>query len=165
MIIDGKKIAQEIHNEIKEATEQLRGRKPCLAVIVVGDHPASKIYVRRKARGCEEVGIRSLQKDLPDSISEKELIQEIEQLNADPEVDGILVQLPLPKHINPSLVTSSIDPHKDVDGFHPVNVGKILIGERDGFFPCTAYGISKLLERSGVDVCKKETTRSCCRKK
>ncbi|NGX43827.1 MAG: Bifunctional protein FolD protein [Chlamydiae bacterium] len=152
MIIDGKKIAEEIHGEIKEAIAHIVGRPPCLAVILVGEHPASKIYVSRKTRSCEEVGILSIKKVLPETVSEEELILEIQQFNANPEVDGILVQLPLPKHIHPSLIASLIDPQKDVDGFHPINVGKMLLGETDGFLPCTPMGIRELFLRSNIDV-------------
>lgn len=152
MIIDGKQIAEEIQGELKEQIDQLKGRKPCLAVILVGSNLASKIYVDRKAKACKKTGILSVKKELPDNISQSDLIQEIENLNQNPEVDGILVQLPLPPHIDSSKIISSILPSKDVDGFHPINVGKMLVGETDGFLPCTPYGIQVLLQRSGVEV-------------
>lgn len=152
MIIDGKKIAGEIRAELKGTISSLDGRPPCLAVLLVGEDPASKIYVGSKTRACEEVGIRSIKEKLSASITENELLRKIEALNQDPGVDGILVQLPLPKHIDPIKVTKWIDPNKDVDGFHPVNIGKLLIGEEDGFVPCTPLGIKVLLDRTGIDI-------------
>jgi methylenetetrahydrofolate dehydrogenase (NADP+)/methenyltetrahydrofolate cyclohydrolase len=151
MIIDGKRIAEEIQREIKAFTAPMTQRKPCLAVILVGNHPASQIYVKRKTQACEMVGMRSIRREISDGATEKELLKEIEALNQDPEVDGILVQLPLPAHINPNCITHAIRPDKDVDGFHPLNVGKMLIGQTDGFFPCTPLGIKVLLERSGIE--------------
>jgi len=151
-IIDGKAIADQIQAEIKETVDNLVGRKPCLAVILVGEHPASVIYVNRKTQACAQSGIISIKKELPPKISEENLIREIEVLNRDPNVDGILIQLPLPHHINPSKVTKCVNPEKDVDGFHPANVGKLLIGETDGFYPCTPFGIKVLLERSGIEI-------------
>jgi len=155
MIIDGKKIAEDIQQEVKTAVAAIRGRRPCLAVVLVGDHAPSRIYVNRKAEACEAVGIRSIKRYLPENISEQKLLNEIELLNQDPDVDGILVQLPLPGHLNPTQITLSINPDKDVDGFHPLNVGKMLIGESDGFLPCTPLGIQVLMERSGIDVTNK----------
>jgi methylenetetrahydrofolate dehydrogenase (NADP+)/methenyltetrahydrofolate cyclohydrolase len=152
MIIDGKKIANQIQEEIKLTIQQQKGRQPCLAVILVGDHPASQMYVNRKMQACETVGIRSIRRLLPATISEKELLKEIEALNLDSTVDGILVQLPLPSFINPTLVTCCISPDKDVDGFHPLNVGKLLIGDTTGFLPCTPLGIKVLLERSSIEM-------------
>ena len=156
MLIDGRKIAGEIQTEIKQAIESYSQeitlfRPPCLAVIVVGDHPSSRIYVERKAQACEAVGIRSIKIERPASLSEKELLDEIKKLNEDPLIDGILVQLPLPPQINPSFVLHSINYEKDVDGFHPYNVGKMLIGEKDGFLPCTPLGIITLMQRSGIE--------------
>lgn len=152
MLIDGKEIARQIELEIKEKIARLKKRKPCLAVILVGSHPASQIYVSRKTAACQNAGMLSLRKEFSETLSEDALVQEIEKLNQNPEVDGILVQLPLPAHINPTRITQCVDPKKDVDGFHPVNVGKLLIGETDGFIPCTPLGIKVLLERSGIDV-------------
>lgn len=151
MIIDGKKIADEIQQEIKESIESIKTGSPCLAVIIVGKNPASLIYIERKTKACESVGIRSIKKELPETISEKELLAEIDLLNQDPSVDGILVQLPLPEQMNPHRITYHIHPDKDVDGFHPFNVGKMLIGEKDGFLPCTPLGIRVLLERSKIE--------------
>lgn len=151
-IIDGKAIADLMQQELKESIGRLSGRKPSLCVILVGDHPASKIYIERKRKACESVGIVSIKKELPAAITEEGLIEEIEKLNQDPAIDGILVQLPLPHHINPNHITTAIDPKKDVDGFHPLNVGKLLIGQQDGFFPCTPFGVKVMLERSGIEV-------------
>lgn len=151
MIIDGKKTAEEIQDEIKKAIDLIQGRKPCLAVILVGNHPASEIYVNRKTKACAAVGIRSIRKDFPASLTENALLEEINKLNDDPDIDGILVQLPLPQHINPIKVTETINPNKDVDGFHPLNVGKLLIGEKSGFFPCTPLGVLTLLQRYQVE--------------
>jgi methylenetetrahydrofolate dehydrogenase (NADP+)/methenyltetrahydrofolate cyclohydrolase len=152
MIIDGKKIANEIQQELKQTIQKFKGRPPCLAVILVGDHPPSEIYVTRKAEACEAVGIRSLRFDLPPTISEEALMGQIKELNGDPEVDGILVQLPIPPHMNPLKITHCISPDKDVDGFHPYNVGKMLIGDMNGFLPCTPLGIKVLMDRSGIEM-------------
>ena len=155
MIIDGKAIAAQIEQEIKEKVRHYKTRKPCLAVILVGSHPASLIYVKRKTEACERVGILSLKKEFPATLKEDELIQEIEKLNRDPRVDGILIQLPLPPHMNPTRIMQCIDPAKDIDGFHPINIGKLLVGETDGFVPCTPLGIKVLLERSGIETAGK----------
>lgn len=155
MIIDGKKIADEIQQEIKAIVKGLHGRPPCLAVVLVGDHPPSQIYVNRKTQACESVGIRSIRCELPASTTEEELLSLINKLNNDPSIDGILIQLPLPHHINPTRVTHHVNPEKDVDGFHPLNVGKMLIGETDGFLPCTPYGIQKIIERSSIEIAGK----------
>lgn len=155
MLIDGKKIAEEIQLELKESIVNSGQRKPCLAVILVGEHPASLIYIARKTQACEKVGIKSIKLQLPENTSEAALMHEIQKLNQDPTVDGILVQLPLPKQINPTHATLAISPEKDVDGFHPMNMGKLLIGESDGFIPCTPLGIKVLLERSNIEVAGK----------
>lgn len=152
MIIDGKSIANEIQQEIKNFLSSLKGFKPCLAVIIVGDHAPSLMYVNRKTKACAEVGMESIKIALPATISENALIQEVEKLNQNSKVNGILIQLPLPAHINPIQVLRHISPDKDVDGLHPFNVGKMLIGEQDAFFPCTPYGIKVLLEHSHIDV-------------
>ncbi|WP_068468414.1 bifunctional methylenetetrahydrofolate dehydrogenase/methenyltetrahydrofolate cyclohydrolase FolD [Candidatus Protochlamydia phocaeensis] len=152
MIIDGKKIAEDIQQEIKARIQSYSTRPPCLAVVLVGEHPPSQIYVNRKTQACAAVGIRSIKKLLPANMTEEELLAEIEILNNDPQIDGILVQLPLPPHINPNRITYHINPNKDVDGFHPFNVGKMLIGEMDGFLPCTPLGIKVLMERSAIDI-------------
>ena len=152
MIIDGKQIADEIQEEIKGKVGRLTMRPPCLAVLLVGNHPPSQIYVNRKARACEMVGIRSLRYNLPNHVSEEELIRCVESLNKDQSVDGILIQLPLPSHIDTTAILHSINPDKDVDGFHPYNVGKMLVGETDGFIPCTPLGIKELIQRSTIDL-------------
>jgi methylenetetrahydrofolate dehydrogenase (NADP+) / methenyltetrahydrofolate cyclohydrolase len=152
-LIDGVDIARSIREEAARETAQLveRGVRPGLAVVLVGEDPASTVYVRSKGRACDEAGIHSVTLRLPASTSQSELLDAVSALNRDPLVHGILVQMPLPKHLDPDAVIRSIDPRKDVDGFHPVNVGKLLIGERDGFVPCTPAGIQELLRRSNVE--------------
>jgi methylenetetrahydrofolate dehydrogenase (NADP+) / methenyltetrahydrofolate cyclohydrolase len=152
MIIDGKKVADEIQREIKEKVRQLASRPPCIAVVLVGNHPPSEIYVNRKTQACEAVGIHSIKIVLPEEISEADLLAKVKELNEDPNVDGILVQLPLPPHINPMRITHFIHPDKDVDGFNPYNMGRMLIGETDGFIPCTPLGIKVLIERYSIDI-------------
>lgn len=154
-IIDGKAIARQIQQEIKDAIATTAGRKPCLAMIVVGENPASQIYVQRKAAACESIGMISIRQKFPATISEKALLSELEKLNNDSKVDGILVQLPLPGHINPLSVICAISPDKDVDGLHPLNAGKLLIGDTEGFAPCTPLGIKVLLQRSSIEVAGK----------
>ena len=151
-IIDGKQVAADLREEIRKEAAELtaRGVTPGLGVILVGEDPASNSYVTAKERACEEAGFHSDDNRLPAETAEKDLIALIETMNADPKIHGILVQLPLPKHMNESKVLLAIDPAKDVDGFHPVNVGRMVIGEK-AFLPCTPHGILKLLERSGVE--------------
>ncbi len=151
-IIDGKKIAAEIRAEIADEVKALTKRKivPGLAVVLVGNDPASEVYTRMKKKACADLGMASFDFDLPSSCTEKRLLNLIDKLNRDPKVDGILVQLPLPERINESKVLNAIDPDKDVDGFHPMNVGKMLIGD-DAFLPCTPHGCQQLLMRSGYD--------------
>lgn len=152
MIIDGKKIANQIQSEIKQELDKVKGRKPCLAVILVGDHPASKMYVARKTKACSQVGITSVHAVMPAITTESELIEQIKIYNQDDTIDGILMQLPLPSHLNPLKIIPHISPSKDVDGLHPINVGKMLIGDANTFLPCTPLGIKVLLERSDIDV-------------
>lgn len=154
-LIDGKKIASEIQSDLAKRVAKIQGRKPGLAFILVGDHPASHSYVRAKNKACQETGIVSTTTQLPANIGESELLKEIDKLNRNPNVDGILVQLPLPPHIDERAVTAAIDPKKDVDGFHPINVGKMLLGDETGFLPCTPLGIQILLEKSHIDVAGK----------
>lgn len=151
-LLDGIKIAQTVRMRIQEEVRQLKnlGILPSLAVILVGDDPASISYVTGKEKACAEMGIRSLDHRLQASTSAETLFQLIDQLNKDPEVDGILLQLPLPKGLPERQILNSIDPDKDVDGFHPLNLGKLLIGEKT-FLPCTPHGILKILELSGVE--------------
>ncbi len=151
MDINGKKIAAQIRQSIKEKVSQITQRKPCLAVILAGQNPASEIYVNRKIKACKETGIQSKLLRLPETVSQEELIREIDALNRSMEVDGILVQLPLPKDINPELIAESISPDKDVDGLHPLNLGKLLSGKDNGFIPCTPLGILTLLNLSHVE--------------
>ncbi len=157
MIIDGKALAKEKRAEIAKQVEALKekGVTPGLAVVLVGEDPASQIYVRNKHKACEEVGIYSRKITLPEETTEEELLKIIDELNNDPEIDGILVQLPLPKHIDPDKVILSISPDKDVDGFHPVNAGRLLTGQ-DGFSPCTPLAVMELIKSAGVDVSGKE---------
>ncbi len=157
-IINGKAISADIRAEIKEATEQFHqehGFRPGLAVIIVGDDPASRVYVRNKRLACEEVGFYSEAYELPAETSQTELNALVDRLNADPAIHGILCQLPLPKHLDENEVILRIDPRKDVDAFHPVNVGKIMIGDYD-FLPCTPAGVMELLIRSGIEIQGKE---------
>ena len=148
-IIDGKKISSELRAEIAEEVNALaeQGIVPGLAVIIVGEDPASKIYVRNKGRACAEVGIYSEILELPESTSEAELLAKIAELNARPEINGILVQLPLPRHIDESAVIAAISPDKDVDAFSEANVGRIMLGDYR-FLPCTPAGVMELLRRS-----------------
>ena len=151
ILIEGKPIADEIRKELRERIAALKGKGvvPGLAVILVGDDAASQTYVRMKGRASEELGMYSQTILKPSDLTETELLQQIDELNADPRVHGILVQLPLPRHIDERKVLVRIDPKKDVDAFHPINVGKILIGDHSGFLPATPYGIQELLVRSG----------------
>jgi methylenetetrahydrofolate dehydrogenase (NADP+)/methenyltetrahydrofolate cyclohydrolase len=153
-ILDGKSIAQEIREGIKKEVIELKekhGIVPGLVTILVGENPASVSYVTAKQRTAHELGFYSVQENLPENVSEDELLKLIEKYNRDEKIHGILVQLPLPKHINERKVLYAIDPRKDVDGFHPVNVGKLVIGE-PCFIPCTPYGIMILLAKTGVPV-------------
>jgi methylenetetrahydrofolate dehydrogenase (NADP+)/methenyltetrahydrofolate cyclohydrolase len=152
-IIDGKAIAQEVRAELKARTDALkvRGITPGLAVIIVGEDPASRIYVANKVKACAELGLYSEHIELPADTSEAELLERIEALNKDPKIHGFLVQLPVPKHIDSNKVLLAIDPAKDVDGFHPVNVGALATGNMR-FAPCTPWGCMQLLEKSGVSI-------------
>lgn len=156
-IIDGKKISQEIKDELKVRAAQLRaqGIKRCLAVIKVGDDPASGVYVNNKKKACEYVGIESLSYELPGDTAEAELLKLIGELNGRADVNGILVQLPLPAQINEDKVLLSIAPEKDVDGFHPVSVGNLSIG-RPGYVSCTPAGVIQLLKRSSIEIAGRE---------
>jgi methylenetetrahydrofolate dehydrogenase (NADP+) / methenyltetrahydrofolate cyclohydrolase len=151
-LIDGRKLAAEVKNHVRskiDAARTLGRRCPALAVVKVGDDPASQIYVRNKRRACEEVGIRSVAHDLPQSTSEMELLSMVDELNGDTGIDGILVQLPLPTQIQQTAIIERIDPVKDVDGFHPYNVGR-LAQRIPVMRPCTPYGVIRLLEHIGV---------------
>ena len=157
-VINGKEISAVIRGEIAQKVKELkseRGIVPGLAVIIVGEDPASKVYVRNKHRACEEVGFASFGYELPATTSEAELLALIEKLNRDSAVHGILVQLPLPRHLDEEKILLAIDPAKDVDAFHPYNVGKIMIGNYD-FLPCTPAGVMELLRRSEIEISGKE---------
>ena len=151
-IIDGKKISETIREELKNRISVLKekGITPGLGVILVGNNPASRSYVTAKERACDSIGIYSDDNRLPEDVTETDLLKKINEMNVDPKIHGILVQLPLPKHINESTVLLAIDPKKDVDGFHPINVGKMMIGE-DTFFPCTPHGVLQMLLRSKIE--------------
>ena len=156
-IIYGKKISQEIKDELKEKVAHLKeqGTEIALAVIQVGEDPASSVYVRNKKRACEYIGIKSVAYEVPEATTQEELLEIIHKCNENPEINGILVQLPLPKHIDEDTVIKAIAPEKDVDGFHPQSVGAMTIGE-PGFLPCTPAGIIQLLKRSGIEIEGKE---------
>ncbi|MDN3504215.1 MAG: bifunctional methylenetetrahydrofolate dehydrogenase/methenyltetrahydrofolate cyclohydrolase FolD [Rhabdochlamydiaceae bacterium] len=151
MIIDGKKIAAEYRKEIQDEIKSMGGRPPGLAVILVGKDPASETYVKNKQKACSEVGIVSKTYNLDENIEEAELLATIQMLNLDPEIDGILVQQPLPDHLNTMKIVEEVLPEKDVDGFHPLNLGRVMIGDPRGFVPCTPLGILKLMEKSNID--------------
>ena len=157
IIIDGKKVSQEIKDEVKEKTAALKakGIETTLAVIQVGNDPASTVYVGNKKKACEYTGIRSLAYEIPEETTEEELLKLVYSLNDRDDVDGILVQLPLPKHINEDRIIQAISPAKDVDGFHPQNVGALSIGE-PGFVSCTPAGIIELLKRYNIQIDGKE---------
>jgi len=152
-IIDGKQVAADMQVELKDKVAKLKedGIVPGLAVVLVGEDPASKSYVTAKERACERLGIYSDDNRLPADTTQEDLMALVEKLNKDPKVNGILVQLPLPKHLNEAEVLLAIDPNKDVDGFHPVNVGKMVVGE-EAFLSCTPHGIIKLLQRHNVQI-------------
>ncbi len=156
-LIDGKAISTQIKEEIKLKMEQMKaeGKEVTLAVIQVGNDPASSVYVGNKKKACEYVGFRSLSHELPEETTQEQLLNLIDSLNKAEDVDGILVQLPLPKHLNEDEVIEAISPKKDVDGFHVVNTGNLWIGE-EGFISCTPAGIIELLKRSGVEMAGKE---------
>jgi methylenetetrahydrofolate dehydrogenase (NADP+)/methenyltetrahydrofolate cyclohydrolase len=151
-LIDGNAIARSIREEVTLDVAKLiaRGITPGLAVVLVGDDPASEVYVRNKGRASDEAGIHSVTINMPAATTQNELLAQVKRLNDDPAIHGILVQMPLPKHLDAEVVIRTILPAKDVDGFHPVNVGKNLIGERDGFVPCTPAGVQEMLARSGT---------------
>ncbi len=152
-IIDGKLISTEIRDELKQEVENLKkeGITPGLGVILVGEDPASKSYVTAKERACDSLGIYSDNRHIPKETSEEELLSIIDAMNNDPRIDGILVQLPLPKHIDPDKVIMRISPEKDVDGFHPQSIGKMIMG-KDTFLPCTPHGVVKLLNYAGIQI-------------
>ena len=157
--IDGKAFSQVILEKIREEHNQLKekyGKQAGLAVVIVGNNPASQVYVRNKMKACENVGFYSENIELDENISEKELLQEIDKLNKNDRINGILVQLPLPSHINELKIIDSISPEKDVDGFHVANIGKMVIGDETGFISCTPYGIMQLLEEYKIEIAGKD---------
>ena len=157
--IDGKAFSQVILEKIREEHNQLKekyGKQAGLAVVIVGNNPASQVYVRNKIKACENVGFYSENIELDENISEEELLQEIDKLNKNDRINGILVQLPLPSHINELKIINSISPEKDVDGFHVANIGKMVIGDETGFLSCTPYGIMQLLEEYKIEIAGKD---------
>ena len=152
-ILDGKAVSQRIKDELKIEVESIKakGVNPGLAVVIVGDNPASRVYVNSKKKACAEIGIASFEYALEESTTEEELLALVRKLNDDNTVNGILVQLPLPKHINEETIINAITPEKDVDAFHPVNVGKIMIGNFD-FLPCTPAGVMELIKESNIEL-------------
>lgn len=156
IILDGNDLARKMRQEMTEEVQKLknRGIHPCLAVVIVGEDPASKIYVSMKRKDCDKVGIESREYKLEESTPENELMRLIDELNGDPSVHGILVQLPLPDHIREDAVLNHLKPEKDVDGFHPVNVGRLCTGQ-DSFVPCTPLGVVELIKRSGIGIAGK----------
>ena len=152
-VLDGIPIADAIRAEVaaRVAEHRARGKQPGLAVVIVGENPASTVYVRAKGKACEEAGMHSETVRLPEQTTEAELLAVVDRLNTDPRIHGFLVQLPLPKHVHAERVLNRINPLKDVDGFHPVNVGKVSIGDPTGLRPATPYGVQEMLLRSGLD--------------
>ncbi len=152
-LIDGVAIGRVIRQEVAEGAARLAagGIRPGLAVVLVGENPASQVYVRMKGRACEEAGMHSETLLLPSTTAEADLLATLDRLNADPAIHGILVQLPLPEHLASDQVLRRIAPHKDVDGFHPINVGKLVLGDPTGFRPATPYGVQEMLIRSGIE--------------
>ena len=152
-VLDGAPIANAIRAEVAEQVKRYReqGQQPGLAVVIVGENPASQVYVKAKGKACEEAGMHSETVRLPQTASEAELLAVVDRLNADPRIHGFLVQLPLPAHINGERVLNRVNPAKDVDGFHPVNVGKLVIGDPTALRPATPFGVQQMLLRSGID--------------
>ncbi len=156
-IIDGKAVSAQVKEDIRVETEKLKaqGIEIGLAVVIVGNDPASQVYVRNKEKACETVGFNSYKYALPEETTEQELLALVDKLNNDDKVDGILVQLPLPKHLDDKIIINNIRPDKDVDAFHPVNVGKIMIGDYS-FLPCTPAGVMELIKSTGTEIAGKE---------
>lgn len=155
ILLNGKLLSEEIEKKVAQEVNQLDGRPPTLAVIIVGSNPASQIYVKRKAEACKRASIHSRVLEFSDQIAESDLLEEIHKLNRANEVDGILIQLPLPRHIDSESIILAIDPKKDVDGFHPINLGSLLLGQNRGFTSCTPLGIKMLLAHYGIDLAGK----------
>jgi methylenetetrahydrofolate dehydrogenase (NADP+) / methenyltetrahydrofolate cyclohydrolase len=153
-LIDGRAIAEKVYVELRREIAQLksRGQTPGIAVVLVGDNPASRTYVRSKDKMSRELGLHSVKLELPATIAQNELLARVEELNHDPQVHGILVQSPPPKQIDEAAIIRALDPNKDVDGFHPLNVAKLALGDPTGFVPCTPLGIQRLLIESKIDI-------------
>src|SRR6185437_10061741 len=153
-LIDGRAIAEKVYTDLRRDIAELkaRGVTPGLAVILVGDNPASRAYVRSKDKMCRDLGLHSVKLELPADTTQDELLRCVHDLNGDPAIHGILVQSPPPKQIDEAAVVRAIDPTKDVDGFHPVNVAKLALGDKNGFVPCTPLGCQRLLIESGIDI-------------
>jgi methylenetetrahydrofolate dehydrogenase (NADP+)/methenyltetrahydrofolate cyclohydrolase len=152
-ILDGTRLSRVIRDEVAVDVKRLtaRGHQPGLAVVIVGDDPASQVYVRAKGKACVEAGMHSVTIGLPADVLQAELMATVDRLNRDPAIHGILVQLPLPRHLNEREVLLRLDPAKDVDGFHPINAGKVAIGDSSGFRPCTPYGVQQMLVREAIE--------------
>ncbi len=153
-IIEGRKVAEKVYTDLRTEIAELkkRGATPGLAVVLVGDNPASRAYVRSKDKMCRDLGLHSVKLELPTETTQAELLAQVDQLNRDPAIHGILVQSPPPKQIDEAAIVRALDPDKDVDGFHPVNVGKLALGDESGFVPCTPLGCQRLLIESGVEI-------------
>lgn len=156
-IISGKEVSAQVKEQVRLENEQLKskGIETGLAVVIVGNDPASRVYVNNKKKACETVGFKSFEYALPEETTQEQLLELVEVLNNDQKVNGILVQLPLPKHINETSIINAISPNKDVDAFHPINVGKIMVGDY-AFLPCTPAGVMELIKSTGVDISGKE---------
>ncbi len=155
MLLNGKKLADQLLGSLQNKISLIKTRKPGLAFVLVGNHPPSHAYVRMKKRACQMAGIQSLVLQFEDNTDEKTILAAIEKLNFDATIDGILLQLPVPQHLEPNRLIYAIDPKKDVDGLHPLNVGKLLLGEEGGFYPCTPSGIKLLLEKNNIGIAQK----------
>lgn len=151
ILLDGKKVADQILKDLKKTIGTFT-RPPGLAFVIIGEDPSSQTYVRMKKKKCLDIGIVSKDKKFPADVTEKELIAHIEKLNRDPSIDGILIQQPLPPHLKASTIMEAVDPNKDVDGFHPINMGRLLLGETNGFIPCTPEGIHRLLKAYDISL-------------
>src|SRR5256714_11566926 len=153
-LIEGRAIAEKVYAELRGEIAALKesGRTPGLAVVLVGDNPASRAYVRSKDKMCRDLGLHSVKLELPANMTQAALLARVEELNSDPAIHGILVQSPPPKHIDEAAVVRAIDPAKDVDGFHPINIAKLALGDSTGFVPCTPLGCQRLLVESGVEL-------------
>jgi len=153
-LIEGRTVAEKVYAELRSEITELKkaGRTPGLAVVLVGDNPASRAYVRSKDKMCRDLGLHSVKLELPADTTQSELLGRVEELNRDPAIHGILVQSPPPKHIDEATIVGTIDPMKDVDGFHPANVAKLTLGDESGFVPCTPLGCQRLLLESGIEI-------------